>query len=625
MTSLETILKSEPARDRWGRYLVRLPGDAKAKGRTRVTTFIKALDQGDGLIAWKATATMVGALRNPGLMAKWAAVYAQSTDPWYASDDLKTKCKKLVDECADHGGAQSRASLGTALHTMVELVARGESPELVSPYREDVEAWSATLAAAFINPLKDWTEVCVYIEAYDLVGTFDGLFNDWTTNTKILGDLKTETSTDYKALNHAAQLAAYSLATHRIIFPANPEDECTLEPLPDFDRETGLIVHLPAGEARCHLHAVDLAQGREALEVAATMRRLDAQRKRKDTGGLMRPWASAVITDLLAASLPAENNDITEASCPGSSNETTAASGTTAASMVNDTAPFPTLSPSGSVNPPGTSGSTTIPTESSTKTNCEACSTTPSTAEASTPQPATKTDGPAQADIKARLAELRAGDSPLMSAIRRDWPIAKKLNEDWDDQETRRVAALLARLDVEGELVDTVEADRVRSLYPTLTEPQAARVVAWITEAANTPGGRSLSLGGGMHTTRRIALAEALVALAASEVGDTDLYGFLVEVMVGNPQRDTPITELGSAFAWMNWREALTLRDVVLAHTRLGAEAPSTRSAATNQPARRGDGLTKCLARHATGCTPSCSTHQTTTRSHHGNLTGTGP
>lgn len=303
--TIDNLLAPKPAFDNWGRYILRLPGEPKARGRTRVTTFIKTLDQGDGLIAWKATACMIGALRNPGLHAKWAALFAESTDPWYASEDLKKRCKKLVDECADHGGAQSRADLGTALHSMVDLVARGEQPELVSPYREDVEAWVRALDGAQLTALPDWTEVTVYIEPYDLVGTFDGLYwqlgpQDEASRRMILGDLKTETSTDYKALAHAAQLAAYSLATHRIIWPANPDDEAILEPLPDFDRQTGLIIHLPAGEARCTLHAVDLEQGRQALEIAANIRRLDAQRKRKDTGGLMRPWD----TDLAPAAIP---------------------------------------------------------------------------------------------------------------------------------------------------------------------------------------------------------------------------------------------------------------------------------------------------------------------------------
>lgn len=306
---------ASPTYNGFGQYKLRLPGEKKAKGRTRATTFIKALDIGDGLIDWKATACMVGTLRMPSLHAKWAALFAESTDPWYAGDDTKKRAKALVEECAKAGGAENRSSLGTALHEMLELVARGRTPMLVDPYAADVKVWQDTLAAAAIVPDPQWCEVAVYVERYDVVGTFDGLVRIPGDDRHVISDNKTEASTDYKALSHAAQLAMYSLATHAIVWPEDPEAECTLVELPPRNTDTGLIIHLPAGEARCTLWGVDLNDGREALEVAARLRGYDTRRKRKDHGGLMKPWATAPIPgDLpartvnpeLAAAEPAE-------------------------------------------------------------------------------------------------------------------------------------------------------------------------------------------------------------------------------------------------------------------------------------------------------------------------------
>jgi hypothetical protein len=57
--------------------------------------------------------------------------------------------------------------------------------------------------------------------------------------------------------------------------------------MPPVSLERALVIHLPAGQARCELHWLDIAAGWEAARLAATVR---AWRARRD---LTQPHAAA--------------------------------------------------------------------------------------------------------------------------------------------------------------------------------------------------------------------------------------------------------------------------------------------------------------------------------------------
>ena len=281
MIAADPFSAPETRRDHWGRYMVLPPTGSKLTGYTRATTITKTLDDGGGLIPWKATATMVGALRRAGLLAAWQALAANHPDPWYGSDDSKKECKRLVEACAEAGGSTDRATLGTALHSMVERLNRGHTVTGVQPdTRADLDAYSTAVAANSLRIDPEFIERIVVLDSPKVAGTPDMLFVEVPRYGPMVGDLKTGANLDYGWGAIAIQLAIYAHGDHIYTQgPAADGSEDRREPMPQVSQTHGLIIHLPAGEARCELHLVDLVAGWEAFDRAMWVRGWRSNRK----------------------------------------------------------------------------------------------------------------------------------------------------------------------------------------------------------------------------------------------------------------------------------------------------------------------------------------------------------
>jgi len=252
---------TETRRDRWGRYLVVPPGGGKPVGYTRATTITKTLDDTNSLIPWAGVTGTVGALSRPGLTAAWQALIAEhGPNPWYGGDDAKRRAKALFEECKEAGGASDRATLGTALHALVERINKGQPVTGVSAdIAADLAAYTATLAAAGIVVHPDYCERIVVLDEWKVAGTADALAVTVPGYAKPLtADLKTGAEVKWSLLAIAMQLAIYNHADAMYQQGADPsgKDDQRL-PMPDVDRDHALIIHLPAGEARCELHIVN--------------------------------------------------------------------------------------------------------------------------------------------------------------------------------------------------------------------------------------------------------------------------------------------------------------------------------------------------------------------------------
>lgn len=281
-------------RDRYGRYLVVPPNGGKPTGYTRVTTVAKALDDGAGLLAWGACATIVGAHRMRGLQARWQALLAASPDPWYDSPESKAEAKKLVEECKVAGGSADRADLGTALHTMVEQHLYGnQMPLLDDTTRADINAFDAAITAAGIRFDTDMLEQMVVLDALKIAGRADQLVVHVPGfPLPLIGDLKTGASLDYSMPAIAIQLAAYANASNRYIQgeATDGSDDQRL-PMPEVSRTHAVVFHLPAGEARCTIHVVDIAAGYDALLLAVEARQWRTRRNLSTLLSLATPIA----------------------------------------------------------------------------------------------------------------------------------------------------------------------------------------------------------------------------------------------------------------------------------------------------------------------------------------------
>jgi len=271
---------SDARRDRWGRYLVLPPGGTKPIGYSRATTKAKILDDQGGLMPWAATATVVGALRRPGLQARWAALLAEHPDPWYGSPESKAACKRLVEECKQAGGSTDRADLGTAIHAIIEGIGRGGTPLLDDRMRADVDAYLDCLNRYGITVDPEMIESIVVLDAYQVAGTADTLRTTVPGLDDVVGDLKTGASLDYGAAGYAIQLAIYANADNRYMQGAAADgSEDRRLPMPNVSREHALLFHLPAGEARCTPIVINIDAGWDAFHRALEV---EQWRKRKN-------------------------------------------------------------------------------------------------------------------------------------------------------------------------------------------------------------------------------------------------------------------------------------------------------------------------------------------------------
>jgi hypothetical protein len=300
-------------RDQWGRLLVVPQTGGDPIGYTRVTTVAKALDSEGGLGPWKATMAACGLIMRRGLRAQWEALLAEHGDPWYASEEAKARCKRLVEDCAAVGGANDRKEVGSALHTITALVDLGRTPtHLTEETERDIEAYTAGLATAGVRFVPGHVELTVVLDEWGVAGTFDRLAIVPGFTLPLVADLKTGSNLAYSWHPFAVQLSAYSRAN--ALYRQGPEKDGSADerlPMPEVDQNWGLIMWLDVkagGSASLELYLVDLQAGWEAFEHSMWTR---GWRNRRDVGtpleelrtdsGITAPGGD--LTELLEASV----------------------------------------------------------------------------------------------------------------------------------------------------------------------------------------------------------------------------------------------------------------------------------------------------------------------------------
>ena len=293
-----------------GQYLIVPKGGSKPTGFSRVTTVASTLGTEFGIVSWKATMTAVGAMLRPGLRARWEALIAEHDgDPWYGSQAGKKACQKLVEECCTVGGGSDRAEIGTALHALTALVDWGRTPTLLSEQTEaDLTAYVNGLVEAGVTIVPDMIEQTVVLDEYRVAGTFDRLVRVPGFKLPLIGDLKTGRDLTLSMHEIAVQLATYSRADSLYVQGEavdGSQDERL--PMPEVDQHHGLVMWLPAGEARLELFVVDLDAGWEAFQQSMWVR---GWRNRKVSTPLGEYQPDLV--PLLEASLAAVDDSYTQ-------------------------------------------------------------------------------------------------------------------------------------------------------------------------------------------------------------------------------------------------------------------------------------------------------------------------
>lgn len=267
MASDEFTIHQEAPKDRWGRYKISDPVSGKDRGYTRVTTIAKTMDDTGSLADWKTRMAITGLVKRPDLLAQ-------------ASTNLedRTKLNRLAEDAIEAAGAYGRANLGTALHAITEQLDLGLKPEILPQLAPDIDAYLNGIAGADITMHHQYIEVLLINDEFEYAGTADRIVT-LSDGRMVIFDLKTGTDLSYSYGNIAVQLAAYANAEWVYDWKSGART-----PLPDIDKTQGIICHLPAGEARCEFHTVDLTAGYEALKMSFAVRNW---RKRK---GLFSPY-----------------------------------------------------------------------------------------------------------------------------------------------------------------------------------------------------------------------------------------------------------------------------------------------------------------------------------------------
>ncbi len=482
---------AEVRRDRWGRYLVVPPNGGAPTGYTRATTVAKALDDGGGLIPWKATATVVGAMRRPGLHARWQSLINEHPDPWYATEDSKKACKALVEECATAGGSTDRADLGTALHAIIEQSqkAAGTGVPILQPAMQaDIDAYKRTMDSAGIIIDPTMVEAMIVLDEHQVAGMSDNLSVHAGSYGNVVADLKTGTDLKYSWQAIAIQLAIYAHAdnVYRQGAAANGGQDERL-PMPELNQEVGLVIHLPAGEARCELHLIDLVAGWEAFQQSMWTRRWRTHRT------LARPFpigAPVPIPDFDAAPV---------ASTPPEPEPATAPEATSATSTSH--------APS-NAGPAGT-GRTATPTVPATNEPPDFDAVAITTPTTPPPSVTSDSDGGATAPV------------PSVALSPADQHAAIATNPD------------------EGGPADGDALNLLEQNYKQLPDKARAWIAHFATEAIQHHVSFHVK---GNRTRRRFELLRGLVILAGADSIDDESIRHVLEACIGDPAHHPAVT-----------------------------------------------------------------------------------
>lgn len=290
-----TAARPEPSRDRYGRYLLPQPA-GKDKGYTRATTVAKTLSDTYGLTRWQVRMTAQGLSQRPDLFARVAS----------AAGDAKS-LDQICEQAKEAAAASSGANIGTALHAFTEAVDAGRPVTIPAPWDADVAAYTAALQAAEVTVDPAYIETVLALHSLEVAGTMDRLVT-MPDGRRLIADLKTGKDLSYGWGEIAIQLALYANADETYDYGTGQYG-----PMPEVDLDEALVMHLPAGQARCDLYLVDIAAGWEAVELCAAVR---TWRKRK---GLAYPLAPDLPAQLeasmaepvaVAEALPAAVDDL---------------------------------------------------------------------------------------------------------------------------------------------------------------------------------------------------------------------------------------------------------------------------------------------------------------------------
>lgn len=290
-------MRAEPERDRYKRYKLPDPGTGRIRSWTRATTLASTLADTYHLGKWRERMVLSGIAAKPGLLDSVPEIAEEAA---HGDPDIHRPAKAaldiICDDAAREVGADDGAKLGTLLHLITEYADAGRLSEIKHLIPDallpDIDAYTRTLDAAGITRHIDGIERITVNTAVDAAGTLDRIVTVPEGPLPIIGDLKTGKTVELAALEIAQQLAIY----------ANSEwmwedTSGQLKPMPEVNKKTALVFHLPVGKATCTIYEVDIEAGWAAAQVACEVRAMRRGSKKLLTpynGGWPVPTAALI-------------------------------------------------------------------------------------------------------------------------------------------------------------------------------------------------------------------------------------------------------------------------------------------------------------------------------------------
>lgn len=228
-------------------------GGGKPVPYTRTTTYIDVVEDRFALEAWSQRMVALGLADRSDLLL---AVSAHRND--------KKKLNGICREAREAAKASAKATTGTALHALTEVVDQGnELPPLPPGPKASLDA--------YVEATKDLKmleiEQPVVLDTFGIAGTPDRIVK--FGKDKCIFDLKTGSTLDFGYLKIAMQLAIYARSYRYDVHTGErTRHDCSLT--------KGIVAHLPStddpDEARCDLYQVDLHAGWEGVKLAKWIR-----------------------------------------------------------------------------------------------------------------------------------------------------------------------------------------------------------------------------------------------------------------------------------------------------------------------------------------------------------------
>ncbi|HET8726354.1 MAG TPA: PD-(D/E)XK nuclease family protein, partial [Alphaproteobacteria bacterium] len=232
-------------------------------------------------IPWNQRMAAVGLAKLPekaGRVLELNAEIIACGDNWRAAKPAKDELNALLGELHHAAGGDEGKERGTQAHMIAEYAQLGRFEEIAhlvtDSEKADLEAYLQACDAAEIECPAAWVEKIVVNTEVETAGTLDRIARLRRSRRLVIADYKGQQSIDFGFLEICIQLATYANAAAMW-----NDEQRKWEPMPQIDKEIGIVFHCPVGSARCDVYEVDLVAGWRAAKVAHETRRLRSASK----------------------------------------------------------------------------------------------------------------------------------------------------------------------------------------------------------------------------------------------------------------------------------------------------------------------------------------------------------